>query len=325
MTRWGFLATGEMAANMAEAIDVSKNAELYAVASRTMQNAESFAERYGVKKAYAPYEALLADENVDLVYIATPHSNHAELVQAALHAGKPVLCEKAFAMNAAQVESCMALAKEKNLFLMEALWSRFFPLVREMLKRIHRGDIGEITMMEGRFHCERFVEEDHRILSKELGGGALLDIGIYLLAMGQAVLGAPVKATGIADFGPTGVDIFDLVQLNFEKARASYSFSFTAKAPREFVISGTKGCIRIHDIFFKPSQMTVAINGQGEELVEHPYTGSGYAFMVEGVSEAVANGHLEHNYMPMSDTLAIARVMDELRSQWGLVYDADRP
>lgn len=323
MFKWGVVATGDMADNLCQAIAVSKNSKAYGVASRSLETAQAFADVHGIDKAYAPYQALFEDEMVDAIYIATPHTSHAELVQAALHAGKAVLCEKPFAMTAGEVETCVALAREKNLFLMEAMWTRFFPIIREALARVQSGAIGSLTGVEGRFHFERTFNPEHRLYKRELGGGVLLDIGVYLLAMAQAFLGAPKSARGLAEFGPTGIDIFDMVRLNYEKARASLSFGMTWKAPREFVISGSEGYLKIHDIFFKPNAISIVRNDGREEHIHLPFKGNGYVHMVEDVTQAIIDGKTEHPFMPLNDTLAIAKVMDDLRSQWGLVYPND--
>ncbi|MEC8437432.1 MAG: Gfo/Idh/MocA family oxidoreductase, partial [Pseudomonadota bacterium] len=204
--RWGILGTGLIAAEFAKAMHHVRDAELLSVGSRTRSSARDFANAHGIAHAHASYEALAEDPNVDVVYIATPHTLHFENTLLCLQAGKHVLCEKPFALNTAQVTDMVIAAREHKLFLMEAMWMRFIPLIRDLVRRLAENEIGEVKMLQADFGFRAPLDPSSRLFNLDLGGGALLDIGIYPLAFATLLLGEPEEITSVAHKTTTGVD-----------------------------------------------------------------------------------------------------------------------
>jgi predicted dehydrogenase len=319
--RWGILATGEVAKNMVQALHQSEDARVTAVASRTQTRAETFGRRWNIPIRYGSYESLAEDPDIDLVYIATPHNLHYENMQMCLQSGKHVLCEKAFTLNAGQAEACIALAREKQLFLMEAMWMRFFPAIAQVRDWLGKGLLGEVRLVQADFCINVPYDPDHRLYNPRLAGGALLDLGIYPLSFSAMVLGFPDSVSSHAHIGQTGVDELDTLLLNYQGgASASLSCSTRLYKPREAYIVGTHGYIKVHDIFFRPDRLTLHLNGQEPQVHDYPIMGNGYIYEVEEVHQCLRSGRAESALMPLDETLGLMKVMDALRSNWNLVY-----
>ena len=319
--RWGILATGEIAKNMVQALNQSSEAEVVAVASRTQARAEDFGRRWNIPVRYGSYQALVEDPNVDVVYIATPHNLHYENMKMCLHAGKHVLCEKAFTLNSKQAKECVRLARQKNLFLMEAMWMRYFPAMQQVREWLENGVIGKVRLVQADFCFNLPFNATHRLYNPKLGGGALLDLGIYPLSFATMVLGFPQGITSYAHIGETGVDELDTIILTYENgATAVLNCSMRIYKPRESFIIGTYGYIKIHNIFFRPDRLTLHLNGHEEKLVEFPISGNGYIYEVEEVHRCLREGKTESAIMPLDETIRLMEVMDEMRSDWQLVY-----
>jgi predicted dehydrogenase len=323
---WGILATGAISNAFAEALSVVEDATLLAVASRTQAKADDFAAHWDVPRSYGSYDDLLRDPDVDIVYIGTPHAFHHENMLACLHADKHVLCEKPLTLNAAQASECIALAREKNLFLMEAMWTRFFPAIDQVRAWLAEGRIGDIRLLQADFCMKMAFDPEGRLYNLALGGGALLDLGVYPLSLASMLLGLPDfdRVTSHAFLGETGVDELDSMTLVYDEAIAMLGCSFQTHKPREAFIAGTEGFIKIHDIFFKPDRVTLHPNDDDAETLHLPYTGNGYPHEIEEVHRCLREGRRESAIMPLDESIAIMQLMDDLRRQWGVVYPQER-
>jgi predicted dehydrogenase len=256
--RWGILGCGNIARQFAEGLRFAPGATLAAVGSRDGAKAEAFREKHGATRAHASYEALAADPDVDAVYIATPHVFHCANTLACLAGGKAVLCEKPFAVNAAEARQMVAAARARGLFLMEAMWSRFFPAAGRLREIVALGSIGEPRMVQADFGFRAGWNPEGRLLNPALGGGALLDVGIYTVAFASMVLGRPVEATGFAHRGETGVDEQSAMILRHKGGALSVlSTAVRTSTPHEAQVWGTEGRIRVVAPFWKPSTLLI--------------------------------------------------------------------
>jgi predicted dehydrogenase len=319
--RWGIIGTGHIAKKFAEGLLSLPDAELVAVGSRSQTSADDFAAWYGIPHRHATYAGLANDPDVDAVYIATPHPLHKDNSLLCLNAGKAVLCEKPFALNAAQAEEVVKLARAKQLFLMEAMWTRFLPVHVEVRELLAEDAIGDVRMLAADFGFRTEWNPNGRLLNPELGGGALLDVGIYPLALASQVFGIPTRVTGLAYVGATGVDEQVGIVLGYGQGQlAVLSAAVRTNSPQEALLMGTEGSIRIHAPFWKSAALTISRTGHDDELVELPYSSNGYNYEAAEVIACLRAGKLESDIMPLDETLAIAKTMDQLRAQWGLKY-----
>lgn len=318
--RWGIIGTGSIAKKFAEGLGALLDAELVAVGSRSQGAADEFAQEFNVLCRYDSYEALVNDREVDAVYVATPHSLHAENTLMALEAGKPVLCEKPFTINARQAEAVIQSARAKNLLVMEAMWTRFLPMMIRLKEMLAQGVIGEAQILTADFGF-KVENRTGRLFDPVLGGGALLDIGVYPVSLASMIFGDPSEVSGVADLGPTGVDEQAAAVLRHSRGQlASFYTSIRSNTFQETAIIGTLGRIKLHSAWWKGSDMTVYLDDGGEEFLEFPYTGNGYQFEAAEFMECLRQGELESDVMPLNETLAIMKTLDTLRAQWGLKY-----
>jgi predicted dehydrogenase len=321
-TRWGIAGTGSIAAKFAQALARVEGAELAAVASRSVDRAAEFAGRWGAARAHGSYEDLAADDGVDVVYVATPHARHCADTLLYLGAGRHVLCEKPFAMDAAQARTMATAARERGLFLMEALWSRFLPSYVELRAQLSAGRIGEPTAVEATFGFPAPVAADHRLLDPALGGGALLDLGVYCVQLASLVLGPPDRVSAVAHLGPTGVDLRTALALGHPSgAVATAQVSLDSLLACTARITGTEGWI---DLRAPMHSTEVLVIGRGAgtepELLEVPSGGDGLRFQAEEVQRCLAAGHTESPVMALDETIAIAATLDRAREAIGLSY-----
>ena len=322
--KWGIISTGIIANHMAEAINEVPGSEIWGVASRNLSTARDFARKYQIENIFSPYSELISHPDVDIIYIGTPHPFHYELILECLNNGKHVLCEKPFTLNAKETQECIDLARKKKLFLMEAVWTRFFPVYTEVKKIVRNGTLGKIHQITGDFLVERAYEPGHRLFNLELGGGALLDIGVYLLSTAQFFFGKPDFVYGKAKFCDAGTDLLDNLILHYKRdVYASLVCGFTGHEPQEFTISGTDGYCKISHPFYHPSSFAIG-SLDGETRYQYPVKGNGYVYMIEAVQEYVLKGETENAVMPLEETLFQMETMDELRKQWGLVYPGEK-
>jgi predicted dehydrogenase len=320
-TRWGILATGNIARKFAEGLADVEGARLVACASRSQDRARAFADQFDVPRAHGSYQALARDDEVDVVYIATPHPFHHDNALACLEAGKAVLVEKPFAVNARQGREIVQAARRKGLFCMEAMWTRFFPVMVQLRQILADGRIGQVRMLQADFgfRCNR--DPQHRLLNPDLGGGGLLDVGIYPLSLASMVLGEFKHVTGLAEIGDTGVDTQAGIVGRHPGDRISVlSCAVQTATPREAWILGTQGRVHLPDPWFAPRSMTIRDPDGSEEAFEPPATGNGYNHQARAVGDCLARGQTENPDMPLDETLAILETMDQLRDQWDLVY-----
>jgi predicted dehydrogenase len=322
--RWGILGTGGIARAFALGLMDAPGAVLAAVGSRTQESADAFARQHGAEAAYGSYEALVAAPDVDIVYIGTPHPLHAENALLALGAGKAVLCEKPFAMNRREAAAVVALAQERKLFLMEAMWTRFLPALAEVRRIMASGEIGAIAHVQADFGCAATTDPEHRVNKRELGGGALLDLGIYPLSIACALLGPVESVAAHAVMSATGVDATTAFTLRHAGGTLSVgSCSLRARSSCELVVSGSEGSIRMERMFHLAENITVEVHGQAPRTIATPYLGNGYTHEAIAARECLRAGLIEHPLMTHAETLALMEVLDEIRRQIGLRYPAD--
>ena len=322
--RWGILGTGKIARAFATALQDVPDAVLAGVASRSRDKAEAFAAEFHAGAAYGSYEALAAASSIDLVYVATPHPQHLDNALLALGAGKGVLVEKPFTMNAREAGTVIAAARAKGLFLMEAMWTRFMPALAEVKRLIAAGEIGEVRQVVADFGFTATFGPEHRVFNPELGGGALLDLGIYPLSIAASLLGPVVDVKAQATLGPTGVDVQTGFTLKHAGGAMSVcSCSFLARTPGELTVSGARGHIRMNTMFHRARSITVALEDGSTRTIDTPYLGNGYVHEAIEAQRCWRDGLLESPGMTHDETLALMRVMDEIRRQIGLHYAAD--
>lgn len=322
--RWGILGTGGIARTFVDGLGSLPEAEVLAVGSRSEASAAGFAGEKEIPRHYGSYEGLAADPDVDVVYVATPHPFHAENVELCLGAGKAVLCEKPFTLNAAEAERLVKLARERGLFLMEGMWTRFFPLMQEVRRLVSDGSIGEVRMLNVDFGFRAKLDPASRLFDPALGGGALLDVGVYCLSMASMVLGKPTEAVGLSHIGETGVDEQASIVLEHEGGRlANLSIGVRTETPQEATIMGTDGYVRIHSPWWHPSSMTICRPHKEDEIVEEPISGNGFGYEAAEVMRCLDRDETESPVMPLDETIAVMRTMDGLREAWGLEYPGE--
>ena len=311
----GILGAGGIASTMAKTVAGMKDVEAYAVAARDLGRAQVFAQKYEVKKAYGSYEEMLADDEVELVYIATPHSHHYLHAKMCLEAGKYVLCEKAFTVNAEQAQKLFDLAKEKKLLITEAIWTRYMPSRKMINDIIKSGVIGEVTAVTA--NLSYTVSHVERIRKPELAGGALLDVGVYPINFASMVLGDKVKDVKATAIFQNGVDILDSIAMVFEGDRmATLQCGAREISDRMGSIFGTRGYMQVQNIN-NPEKITV-FDTEHKEVASYvvPEQISGYEYEVESCMEAIQEGKLECPEMPHAETIRIMKIMDDIRKSW---------
>jgi predicted dehydrogenase len=318
--RWGVIGPGAIAAGFADAMEMVQGGEIVAVASRALQRADAYGDRYGVETRYGDYAALAEDPRVDVVYVATPQSRHAEDAITMLRAGKHVLCEKPFALNAAQAQRMVAEARVGGLFLMEAIWSRFLPSYRALVDAVGSGRIGESLLVEADFGFRRPLDPDHRLFRADLGGGGLLDLGIYPLQLCTLLLGPVEDVAAEGVIGETGVDEAVAAVLRHRSGglgviKAALRINMACSAR----VSGAEGVIEIPAFMHCPNGIRV-LSPAGIDDIDASYEGNGLRFEIDEVHRCLADGLTESDVMPLDETLALATTLDDIRQQIGLVF-----
>jgi predicted dehydrogenase len=321
--RWGILGTGKIARAFAAALKATPGAVLAAVASRSAEGAQAFAGEFGIAAAYGSYQALADTPDIDIVYVATPHPMHAANATMLLHAGKAVLCEKPFTMNRREAEQVIALAREKKLFLMEAMWTRFMPALAEVRRIIAAGDIGTPRQVIADFGFTATLDPAHRVNDPALGGGALLDLGIYPVSIAAALLGPVKSVMAQAEMGETGVDVQTGFTMLHEGGGMSLcSCSFKAQTPAELTVAGELGHIKMNTQFHRATLVTVT-TGAGSRTIATPFLGNGYVHEAIEAGRCLRAGLIESPGMTHDETIALMGVLDTIRGQIGLKYEAD--
>ena len=321
MIRWGILGTGNIASQFARGLRSVLDGPMNAVGSRSQASADKFGDEYNVPRRYPTYEGLANDPDVDAVYIASPHPFHCEHTLLCLDAGKAVLCEKPLAINAGEAQTMIARAREKRLFLMEAMWTRFLPVIARVRELLAAGAIGEPRMLTADFGFRADFDPQHRLFNLELGGGALLDVGIYPVALASMVFGTPDSITARAHLGETGVDEQTALILGYAGGQlALLSCAVRLDTPQEAIIMGTEGSIRVASPWWMPRSFSIVKPDTPVENFNLPFDGNGYNYEAIEVARCINAGLLESPIMPLDESLALMRVLDTAREQIGLVY-----
>ncbi|MDE3235567.1 MAG: Gfo/Idh/MocA family oxidoreductase [Bacteroidota bacterium] len=325
--KWGILGTGRIAKKFAEDLQYVQHAQLIAVGSRSQQSADVFASQFQLAKSYDSYEALVQDAEVDVIYIATPHVFHYENTLLCLHHNKAVLCEKPFAMNRKQVAGMIETARRKNVFLMEALWTKFLPHYHAMMELVANGTIGEVVAVQANFGFKTTEQSNKRLTEISLGGGTLLDIGIYNVFMALSVLGKPAGIEAAMKKSVEGVDEQCAITFTYNNGAMAQLFStFNATIPIEVHLFGSKGNLKLSHRFYEPSCEIFVSEHSGSEYkkVEVAKTqGTGYEYEAQHVTDCLLKGLKESPVLSFDDSLLLIETLDAIRNAGGLVYEAD--
>jgi predicted dehydrogenase len=319
--RWGVLGPGSIARKFAADLRLAEGAKLVAVGSRDRDRAAGFAAEFGAPHAHASYQALVADPRVDAVYIGTPHAFHAEHALLCLRHGKHVLCEKSLALDAGQAGRMVRAAAEHDLLLMEAMWTRFLPAIVQLREILAAGVIGEPRLFLADFGFRTVFDPASRLFDPAQGGGTLLDLGVYPISFASMLFGEPTAVGGLASLGQTGVDEEATITLRHAGgALASAVISFRVDTPREAVVMGTAGRVRLHQPWWGAARLTVERGDGTAETLDLPVRGHGYVHEAEAFMALLREGRRDSPVMPLQESLAIMRTMDTLRAAWGVAY-----
>jgi predicted dehydrogenase len=322
--RWGILGTGHIASKFADDLTAVPEARLAAVASRTGKRALRFRPDMKIPARYGSYQELASDPDVDAVYIATPHAFHRDHSVLCLDAGKAVLCEKPFAVNRGQALDMAGAARRNGVFLMEAMWTRFLPHIRKLCETVRSGRIGRVRLIEADFGFKGSTAPDGRLLNPALGGGALLDVGIYPLTLAVLLMGRPDRIESMATVGATGVDEQCGMVLGYaDGAMAVLSASIAVRTSQTAVVAGTGGRIEIRAPWWKSGEFAVFPEHGDSDLIRLPPVGNGFTYEIEEVCACVRRGDLESGILPPGESIAMMEIMDRMRKSWGMKYPGE--
>nr|WP_315201753.1 Gfo/Idh/MocA family oxidoreductase [uncultured Flavobacterium sp.] len=317
--KWGIVGLGNIAHDFARDLQLVESAKLCAVASRNLDKAQEFANQYQCPKAYGSYDELFQDENIDILYIATPHDSHAELTIKALQNNKHVLCEKPIALHYQDALQMIETAKKHNRFFMEAFWTRFNPSIRETLEHIQNGSIGEVKYVNADFSIKFENPDNTRMTDMKLGGGALMDIGVYPLFLAYLILGKPKEILAKSNFYETGVDTQTSIILQYENAQAVLHASFLYTSNVDATISGTKGRINLDPLWFMTESYSLT-QGDQKTKFERPTLGKGYTYEIEECHACLRANKTESELWSHQNSLELSAIVEEVKNQIGLVY-----
>lgn len=322
--RWGILGTGRMARAFATDVALLPDAAVTAVGSRNMASATRFGEEFEIPLRLDSYAALAASDQVDAVYIATPHSLHCDNAILCMQAGKHVLCEKPFALSAAQARRMIEASRNHGVFLMEAMWTRFVPAVARLRQLLAEQKIGPVQLLlaGGGFIPE--YDPDFYLFRRDLGGGVLLDAGVYLVSMASMVLGRPDRVAALGGLTDGGIDDHDGIVLSHTAGPlAMLHVSLRTRASPDLTLLGSRGRIHAAPPIFCPRRLTVIVSGAAEEVLDFPFAGSGYRFQAAEAARCIHTGLRESSVMPQQETLQIMSTLDLIRSQLGVTYPGE--
>jgi len=319
--KWGIISTGWIAHKFAAALQVVDNSELYAVGSRNVQTAEQFADEFKIPKSYGSYQELVQDPNVDIVYIGTPHNLHMENTLLALDHNKHVLCEKPMGVNLKEVTRMIAKAKERKLFLMEAMWSRFLPNIIKTKELVDSGEIGNVKLLTAFFSVKSEHGPEHRQYNLELCGGTVLDTGIYNVFLSLLLLGKPKAFSAIAGLSDQGGDNSCSYTFKYDNDTLAVMYSsFLANPAVVAEIHGDKGKIFLEHLWFCPGRVKVTYNDGKENIFNFEVKGNGYEFEAEEVNRCILEGKTESRLMGWNDSMQLITMLDAIRKECGIVY-----
>ena len=320
MINWGIIGAGNIAHTFSKDLNLVKNGKLVAVASRSLEKARNFADEYNAPLAFGSYEELFQCEDVDVIYIATPHMNHADLSIAAMKAGKNVLCEKPAGVNKAQVLEMVKTAKAHNVFFMEALWSRFNPTVIKVKNLIDEGAIGKVGYLHADFAFYGLDRDQNgRLLNPDLAGGSLLDIGIYPIFLSYLLLGMPKEIKAGANFHETGVEVQTSMIFKYDNAQSILYSGLNSNSKMEAQIAGSEGAIFIHPRWHETTGYTLEKDGDKTEN-EIGKVGKGYTYEIEEVQNCLSQGKLESELWSHQNSLDLIALLDTVRERTGIVF-----
>ncbi len=318
--KWGIIGLGKIANKFATALAKVEDAELYAVASRSSQKAEVFAEIHNVPMAYATYEQIMEDKDIEVIYIATPHSLHHDNTLECLKNGKAVLCEKPLALTYNEASRMVKMARSNKVFLMEALWTAFLPHFQFAIKEIKSGKYGKVISLKSDFGFDAEFNRNQRLFNKALGGGSLMDIGIYNVFLAYSILGKPKKIDAVANFAETEVDLDCKIKFHYEEGVTADLFStFEEKTPTIAEIELEKGKIILNSRFHEPTSLTIIRDGK-KKTHDFDVKTNGYDFEAAHVTKLLKEGKTESPIMSLDKTLDIMEILDKIRKQIDLEY-----
>jgi predicted dehydrogenase len=317
--RWGIIGPGRIAAKVVGDFPHVPGAEAVAVASRSIDRAKAFAADHGIARAHGSYREILDDPDVDVVYIATPHPQHRAVALAALRVGKAIMVEKAFTVTPQATREIAAVARERGVFAMEAMWTRFQPAVVRLRELIADGGVGEVRAVQVDLGVRNPLTPGDRFVARELGGGALFDLTVYPISFAQMVLGTPTAVAAHGVVTPEGIDLEESVVLAFASgATAALIATLRCATPGQARVFGTEGWIDVPPRFHHPNRIVLHRGGRDPEELVLPATGGGYSHELIEVTECVAAGRTESAAMPLADTIAVQDAMGEVATQLGM-------
>lgn len=318
---WGIIGLGKIAHKFAQDLQGMPDARVHAAASRSEEKAQAFARQYGASHAFGNYAEIVDCPDLDVVYVATPHVLHCENSILCLRHGIPVLCEKPFAMNTVEVEQMIAAARRNDVFLMEAMWTRFMPTIKKALEIIESGQIGQVLSIKADFGFRGKFDPESRLYNPALGGGSLLDIGIYPVFLALLVLGRPSVIRAAAHFGQTGVDEEMGILFQYSDGRLAHLHSsLLARTKTEAFIYGEHGTIHIHTRWHESSFMTLLENAERPREFRFDYKGKGFYLEAEEVMDCLRQGKRESDLLPLDFSLELMRLLDAVREEAGVRY-----
>lgn len=318
--RWGIVGPGHIAHSFAKDLKLVEDGKLTAVASRSLDRANEFADEYGAEHRYGSYQELFESDVVDVLYIATPHTSHCTLTVEALNHGKAVLCEKPMGIDADQVKMMVAAAKKNGVFLMEALWSRFNPSIVKVKELIQEGKIGDVTYLNANFGFYGLDrDENGRLLNPDLAGGSLLDIGIYPIFLAYLILGKPDNIEAVSLFHKTGVEIQTSMIFEYPHAQATLASGLRSNMQMRAEIAGSKGSAFLHDRWHETQGYSLEIDQHMQDF-DLPTNGKGYSYEIEEVHDCLRKGALQSEKWTLQNSLDLVNLLDEIRSITGTTF-----
>ncbi|MEP2238183.1 MAG: Gfo/Idh/MocA family oxidoreductase [Maribacter sp.] len=320
MIKWGIVGAGNIAHSFSKDLALVNGGKLVSVASRSLEKARAFADEYEAENTYGSYEELFDSGTVDIIYLATPHTSHADLSIVAMQAGNAVLCEKPMGVNKAEVEKMVAVAKENNVFLMEALWSRFNPTIKKVKELVENGTIGDVGYLHSDFAFYALDrDENGRLLNPDLAGGSLLDIGIYPIFLAYLMLGKPKDIKATANFYKTGVEVQCSMIFNYDNAQAILYSGLNSNSEKKSEIAGSLGTIFIHPRWHESTGYTLEKDGETNSK-EVGKRGKGYVHEIEEVHDYLNSGQKESDLWSHQNSLDLIGIMDSVRKKTGIVF-----
>jgi predicted dehydrogenase len=318
--KWGIVGLGNIASQFASDLLFIDDAELTAVASRDISKAELFAEKFGALRMYNSYDLLFEDSEVEIIYIATPHNSHAELSIKALEKGKHVICEKPMSLSYNDGERMIEASKKNNRFFMEAFWTRFIPSIQDILQKVNNGIIGDVNYIKADFAFHGSETENKRLFDKELGGGALFDIGVYPLFLSYILLGNPKEIIAKAIKHKNDIDLQTSMLLQYESAQSVLHASIVSESDMKASISGSKGRIELNSPWFVADGYSLFINDEKEAAFTLPTLGKGYSHEIIECHNCIRNNQIESKLWSHQNSLDLSRIVEEIKNQIGLSF-----